>query len=387
MKISLLALAVGAFGIGTTEFAMMGLLPDIAADFHVSVPTAGYLISAYALGVVVGAPLLAALFLRTSHRSALLAMMTLFTVGHALSALSSDFRLLLLTRFLTALQHGAFFGAGAVVAAKLAPPGRQARAVSAMFAGLTVANIIGVPVSSLLAEHLGWRSTFWLLSALGLVCLLCIALAIPRLERPGSVSLGRELQSFRGRQIWMALGTTALGYGGVFAGYSYIAPMITQLTGGGSGAIAVVLCLFGVGMTTGNYVGGRLADRNRRTTLSGSLAALALALLALTVTAHNLAAMAVTVLVIGATSSAMVPALQTWVMDEGGDAPTLTSSSIHSAFNIGNALGAFLGGTVISAGLGYASPGWVGALMVLGALGCVLYARPAPAAVTVRQAA
>lgn len=376
MRIPLLALAAGAFGIGTTEFAMMGLLPDIAADFHTSIPTAGYLISAYALGVVVGAPLLAGLLLRLSYRSALLVMMTLFTVGHALSAFSSDFALLLATRFLTALQHGAFFGVGAIVAATLVPAQQRARAVSMMFSGLTVANIVGVPLSPLLADHLGWRSTFWLLSVIGLLCLLGIAVTIPAQGRPKAVSFRSELRAFRRRQLWLALATTALGYGGVFAAYSYVSPMITNLTGSGTGAVAVVLCLFGIGMTAGNYLGGRLADRNRRTALGGALAVLTVALFALSVTAHWLVPAAATVLLIGAASSAAVPSLQTWVMDEGGEAATLASASIHSAFNLGNALGAALGGAAITADLGYTAPGWVGALMAIGALGCALAAGP-----------
>ncbi|MFI7300234.1 MFS transporter [Streptomyces sp. NPDC050121] len=387
MRISLLALSLGAFGIGTTEFAMMGLLPDIAKDFDTTIPAAGYLISAYAFGVVVGAPLLAALFIRVSYRSALLAMMTLFTVGHACSALAPNFPVLLATRFFTALQHGAFLGVGAVVAATLVPSEKRARAVSFMFAGLTIANIVGVPLSPLLAEHLGWRSTFWLLAGIGVLCLLSVWRTIPDQGRPEGVSFRQEIRAFRNGQLWLALATTGLGYGGVFTAYSYVSPIITHLTGSGTTAVAIVMCLFGVGMTTGNHVGGRLADRNRRAALTGSLTVLALALLTLSATAHSLTAAAATILLIGAASSAAVPSLQTWVMDEGGEAATLTSASIHSAFNIGNAVGAALGGAVISAGLGYASPGWAGALMAAGALGCALCARMSPVRVPARQAA
>lgn len=387
MRLSLLALSLGAFGIGTTEFAMMGLLPDIAEDFGTSIPAAGYLISAYALGVVIGAPLLATLLRNVSHRSALITMSTLFTLGHACSALSPDFSLLMATRFITALQHGAFLGLGAVVASTLVPEDRRARAVSIMFAGLTVANIVGVPLSPVLADSLGWRSTFWLLTGVGLLCLLCIALTIPPAPRPTPSSLRQEMKAFRNKQLWLALATTGLGYGGVFTAYSYVSPIITHLTGSGTAAVALVLCLFGVGMTAGNHLGGLLADRNRRTALTSSLAALTLSLFALTFTAHNIVTAAATISLIGATSSAAVPSLQTWVMDEGAQAATLTSASLHSAFNIGNAVGAALGGAVIAAGLGYSAPGWAGALMAAGALGCAASAGKSLTVTPIRQQA
>jgi MFS transporter, DHA1 family, inner membrane transport protein len=305
-------------------------------------------------------------------------MMALFTAGHALTALLSDLWAVLATRFLTALQHGSYFGAAAVVAAEIVHPSKRAQAVSVVFAGLTIANIVGVPVSSLLTEVLGWRISFWCLSVLGLICILCLAVSIPSELRSKHVSLKNEIKVFRRRQIWLALTATGLGYGGVFAAYSYIVPTLTSITNVGSHAVAVVLCLFGVGMTVGNYLGGRAADTNRQVTLVTSLILLISFLFILTFSVRNFPVTAFVIFMIGTTSSSMVPSLQTWVMDEGGNAPVLASASIHSAFNIGNALGAFLGGVVISCKVGYQFLGLLGSIMAFGALVCVLAARRKP---------
>lgn len=275
MPLALLALAVGAFGIGTTEFVMMGLLPDVADDLHISIPTAGHLVSAYALGVVIGAPLLAAATARMSRRTVLISLMGLFVVGNALSAFAPDHHWLLAARFLSGLPHGAFFGVGAVVATGLVAPERKARSVSLMFLGLTVANIIGVPVATAMGQHLGWRATFLGVSVIGVAAIASLFLLIPHDRAHASEGgLRGELAALRSLPVWLALGTTVAGFGALFSAYSYITPMLTDSAGYAEGSVTLLLALFGVGATAGNLLGGRLADHSLRGTLFGGLVSL-----------------------------------------------------------------------------------------------------------------
>ncbi|MGA4955493.1 MFS transporter [Streptomyces lavendulocolor] len=368
MPLALLALATAAFGIGTTEFVMMGLLPDVADDLHTSVPTAGYLVSAYAIGVVVGAPLLTALGSRVPRRRMLLLLMGLFTVGNLASALAPGFGTLVAARVLAGLPHGAFFGVGAVVAARLVREGRQARAVATMFLGLTVANVVGVPAATLLGQHLGWRATFLVVTAIGLAAMAALAALVPDIPVDGGRSLGRELRALGDRQVLLGLLTAVFGFAGVFAVYSYLASMTTEVMGLGESSVTLVLALFGIGMTLGALAAGPLTDRALRPTLYGSLAALALALVAFRLTLHVPWAALVLVVVLGAVGFMTTTPLQMLVMDKARHAPTLASASNHSAFNLANAGGAWLGGAAVTAGWGWSSPALVGAALAVAGL-------------------
>ncbi|MGW2316814.1 MFS transporter [Streptomyces sp. NPDC001680] len=371
MPLALLALAVGAFGIGTTEFVMMGLLPDVADDLHISIPTAGHLVSAYALGVVIGAPLLAALTARMSRRTVLIALMGLFVAGNALSAFTPGYDSLLGARFLSGLPHGAFFGVGAVVATSLVPPERKARSVSLMFLGLTVANIAGVPVATLMGQHLGWRSTFLAVSVIGLAAIASLALLIPRDNGHAAASTGLrgELAALRSLPVWLALGTTVAGFGALFAAYSYVTPMLTDTAGYAESNVTLLLALFGVGATAGNLLGGRLADHSLRGTLFGGLAALAVVLLLfpLLMRAQWSAALAVTLL--GMAAFITGSPLQLMVMEKASAAPSLASSANQAAFNLANAGGAWIGGLTLAAGFGTTSPAPAGAALAVLGLG------------------
>ncbi|MGW0880398.1 MFS transporter [Streptomyces sp. NPDC002671] len=370
MPLALLALAVGAFGIGTTEFVMMGLLPDVADDLHISIPTAGHLVSAYALGVVIGAPLLAALTARMSRRTVLMGLMALFVAGNALSALAPGYDSLLAARFLSGLPHGAFFGVGAVVATAMVPPERKARSVSLMFLGLTVANIAGVPVATLMGQHLGWRVTFLGVSAIGIAAIASLALLIPR-DRTAAPETGLrgELAALRSVPVWLALGTTVAGFGALFAAYSYVTPMLTEAAGYAEGSVTLLLALFGVGATAGNLLGGRLADHSLRGTLFGGLAALAAVLLLfpLLMRAEWSAAVAVTLL--GMAAFVTGSPLQLMVMEKASAAPSLASSANQAAFNLANAGGAWIGGLALAAGFGVTSPAPAGAALAVLGLG------------------
>ncbi|WP_458243406.1 MFS transporter [Streptomyces sp. MAI_2237] len=370
MPLALLALAVGAFGIGTTEFVMMGLLPDVATDLHVSIPTAGHLVSAYALGVVIGAPLLAAMTARMSRRTVLIGLMALFVAGNALSAFAPGYDSLLAARFLSGLPHGAFFGVGAVVATNMVAPERKARSVSLMFLGLTVANIAGVPVATLMGQHLGWRATFLGVSTIGLAAIAALALLIPHdhTQAPAA-GLRRELTALRSLPVWLALGTTVAGFGALFSAYSYITPMLTDAAGYADTSVTLLLALFGVGATIGNLLGGRLADHSLRGTLFGGLVSLAavLALFPLLMSAQWSAAIAVTLL--GAAAFVTGSPLQLMVMEKASAAPSLASSANQAAFNLANAGGAWIGGVALAAGFGVTSPAPAGAMLAVLGLG------------------
>jgi DHA1 family inner membrane transport protein len=368
MPLALLALAVGAFGIGTTEFAMMGLLPDVADDLHISIPAAGHLVSAYALGVVIGAPLLAAATARMSRRKVLIALMGLFVAGNALSALAPDQHWLLAARFLSGLPHGAFFGVGAVVATGLVAPERKARSVSLMFLGLTVANIAGVPAATLVGQHLGWRATFLGVSLIGLAAIASLYLLIPHAPaHTRSGGLRGELAALRSLPVWLALGTTVAGFGALFSAYSYITPMLTDAAGYAEGSVTLLLALFGVGATAGNLLGGRLADHSLRGTLFGGLASLVVVLAAFPVLMRTEWSAAVAVVLLGTAAFVTGSPLQLMVMEKAAGGPSLASSANQAAFNLANAGGAWLGGLTLAAGFGATAPAVAGAgLAVLG---------------------
>ncbi|MBX9427244.1 MFS transporter [Streptomyces lateritius] len=368
MPLALLALAVGAFGIGTTEFVIMGLLPEIAADYSVSIPAAGLLVTGYALGVVVGAPLLTVLGTKVSRKRMLMLLMGLFVLGNLLSALAPSFGLMLTGRVVASLAHGSFFGIGSVVAAELVAPEKKAGAIATMFTGLTVANIVGVPLGTFIGQAVGWRATFAVVAALGVIGLLGIAKLVPATPRPEGARLRGELMAFRNPQVLLAMAMTVLGFGGVFAAITYVAPMMTEVAGYSDGAVTWLLVLFGVGMFLGNLLGGRFADRALMPLLYATLGGLALVLALFTVTAHHRILAAITILLVGALGFATVPPLQKRVLDQAHGAPTLASAVNIGAFNLGNALAAWLGGIVISAGFGYTSPNWVGAVLAAAAL-------------------
>ncbi|MBC2867363.1 MFS transporter [Streptomyces mexicanus] len=375
MPLALLALAVGAFGIGTTEFVMMGLLPDVADDLHVSIPTAGHLVSAYALGVVIGAPLLAALTARMSRRQVLIGLMALFVVGNAVSALAPGYDSLLAARFVSGLPHGAFFGVGAVVATGMVPPERKARSVSLMFLGLTVANIAGVPVATLMGQHLGWRATFLAVSAIGVAAIVALALLVPRSPAPAggharhapAAGLRGELAALRSVPVWLALLTTVAGFGALFAAYSYVTPMLTDAAGYAETSVTLLLALFGVGATAGNLLGGRLADHSLRGTLFGGLTSLAVVLVLFPVLMRAEWSAALAVALLGMAAFLTGSPLQLMVMEKASAAPSLASSANQAAFNLANAGGAWIGGLTLAAGFAVTSPALAGAaLAVLG---------------------
>jgi DHA1 family inner membrane transport protein len=366
VPVALLALAIGAFGIGTTEFVMMGVLPQAAADFGVDIPTAGHLISAYALGVVVGAPLLTAVAVRLPRKTMLLAMMGLFTLGNALFALSPNQEFGVAFRFLAGLPHGAFFGAGAVVASSLVGRGERAKAVSLMFLGLTLANVIGVPLGTLLGQQVGWRATFGVVAVIGLVAIAAIAKLVPHQGKPAAeASLRNELGAFKRPQVHLALAIVTFGLGGVFACLSYITPMLTDVAGYSPSNVTLLLSLAGVGMTIGNLLGGRLADRALMPSLYIALLALASVLGIFTITAQGKIGAAITIFFVGVAGFMIGPMMQARIMEKAGGTPSLVSAAVQSAFNIANSIGAYLGGLVIAGGLGLVAPNWVGALLAV----------------------
>ncbi|WP_156725269.1 MFS transporter [Streptomyces apocyni] len=361
----LLALAISAFGIGTTEFVMMGLLPNVADDLGTSVPTAGHLVAAYAIGVVLGAPLLTALGSRVPRKRMLVLLMAVFTVGNLATVLAPNFELLAAARVLAGLPHGAFFGVGAVVAARLVREGRQARAVATMFLGLTVANVVGVPAATLLGQHLGWRATFLVVTAIGLVSMAALVRLIPDIPLDATQRLRHEVRALGNRQVVLGLLTAVFGFAGVFAVYAYLASMTTEVMGFAESSVTLVLALFGIGMTLGALAAGPLTDRALRPTLYGSLAALALTLGAFYFTVRVPWAALVTVVVLGAVGFLTTTPLQMLVMRAADQAPTLASASNHSAFNLANAGGAWAGGAAIAAGWGWMSPTLVGAVLAV----------------------
>ncbi|NEW36202.1 MFS transporter [Nocardia cyriacigeorgica] len=369
MPVALLALTLGAFAIGTTEFVVVGLLPDIAADYTVSIPTAGLLVTGYALGVVAGAPVMTGLGTRVSRKRMLLGSLLLLIAGNLLSAVAPSFALMLTGRIVASLAHGAFFGIGAVVAGSLVAADRKAGAIAIMFTGLTAATVVGVPLGTLLGQQFGWRITFALVAVIGVIGLIGVAALIPDQPAPRDARLRAEFSALANPQVLLAMAMTVLGFGGVFAAITYLAPMMTDVAGYADSSVTWLLVLFGLGMFAGNLIGGRYADRHLMPMLYLALGLLAAVLALFTVTAHSKPLAAVTVVLIGALGFATVPPLQKRVLDQAAGAPTLASAINIGAFNLGNALAAWLGGLVISAGLGYTAPNWVGALLAASALG------------------
>ncbi|MFJ9669003.1 MFS transporter [Streptomyces sp. NPDC101219] len=369
MPLALLALAVVAFGLGTTEFATMGLLPQIADGVGVSVPEAGNLVSAYALGVVIGAPVLTGIGARVPHKRLLLLLSGLFVVGNVASALAPTYGLLFGARFLTGLPHGALFGVGAVVAARLVAPDRAARAVSRMFLGLTVANIVGVPAGTALGQQLGWRTAFLAIAVIGLVALAALARFVPHQPRGAQSGARQELRAMGNRHVAIGLAVAVVGFGGFFAVYSYLVPILTNVTGLSEASTTLVLALYGVGMTLGTLVAGPLTDRALRPTLYAGLALLAAALVTFSFTVHSTWPALVTITFIGALGSFITTPVQMLLMAKAKEAPTMAAASNHSAFNLANAGGAWLGGLALSAGWGWTSPALVGAALAVAGLG------------------
>ena len=368
---SLLALALGGFAIGMSEFLMFGLLPQVAADLSVSIPRAGELISAYALGVVVGAPLLTAATVHLDRKRVLVALMSWYAVSNLLSALSPSFTFALIARFATGLPHGAFFGVGSVVAGSLVHRSKSTAAMSVMFAGLTVANIVGVPISTLLGQGTSWRLVYGLVAGIAALGAVAVSIFVPAVaENTPSGSLRAELRAFANGRIWLVLGIATLGGGGLFATFSYITPMMTKQAGFADSSMTWLLMLFGVGMTAGNVLGARLADRFPLRTIVFALSTEIVLALIFAVSTHNEFASAVLIFAFPATALAGLPALQARVIALAGGAPNLAAASIQGAFNVANSIGAYLGGVVIDAGYGYAAPNVVAAALV--ALGLVL---------------
>jgi DHA1 family inner membrane transport protein len=372
MPPALFALMVSSFGIGTTEFVIAGLLTEIAADLSVSVPTAGILVSGYALGVVIGGPIAAAASTGRPRKTVLLVLMGLFIVGNAISAVAPGYGVLMAGRVLAAVCHGAFFGIASVVAAELVDPARRSQAISLVFTGLTIANVVGAPLGTFIGQDFGWRATFVMITVIGVVSLVGLAALVPARSAEPGAGLRRELAVFARPQVWLAIGIAAMAIGALFAAFSYIAPLLTEVTGFSSGALTPLLVLFGVGLVAGNLIGGRFADRAQLPTLFVSLAALLVVLVAFTVVAEYRVPAVIALMLLGGAGFATVPAFMTRVIDKAEGAPTLASTAGSSGANLGISIGAYLGGLTIGAGFGYLSPLWVGAGMA--ALGLVITA-------------
>lgn len=368
-RLALLALALGGFGIGATEFVAMGLLPNLAADLLPALydrspeqanGQAGILISAYALGVVVGAPTIAALSARFPRRTLLLSLVAAFTVATIASSTLPSFETVLAARFLAGLPHGAYFGIAALVAADIMGPGKRGQGVALVMSGLTIANVVGVPSITLLGQVAGWRVAYFAVAAIFAATFVAIRLLVPKQPGDPAATMGRELRAFRSLQVWLALGIGSVGFIGFFAVYTYVAPAVTEYAGLDPALVPLALITMGIGMTVGNFVGGWLADRSVVRSMFVGFGLFALSLLGYALTAANPAGLFFFLFAIGATGAALSPAIQTRLMDVAGDSQTLAAAVNHAAFNIGNSLGAALGGVVVAAGIGYVAPAWLG---------------------------
>ncbi|WP_321913710.1 MULTISPECIES: MFS transporter [unclassified Paraburkholderia] len=368
MPIPLLALAISAFAIGTTEFLIMGLLPDVARDLHVTIPAAGLLVTGYALGVAAGAPLLAALTSRMPRKLALQLLMGVFIVGNVMCAVASNYSLLMVARVVASFAHGSFFGIGAVVAASLVPQEKRASAIALMFTGLTLATVLGVPFGTAIGQQFGWRVAFWIVSGFGVISLIGVTALVPNHHDSGPAGLGHEVRVLRDPQVWLALGMTVLGFGGVFVVFTYIAPILEQVGGFSPRGVTLMLVLFGVGLTLGNTLGGKLADRALMPSLMGILVMLAVVMAVFTKTSHAMWPAAITVFVWGIAAFATVPPLQMRVVAKAAAAPNLASTLNIGAFNVGNAMGAWMGGLAIAHGVALDSLPWVAAAVSVAAL-------------------
>jgi DHA1 family inner membrane transport protein len=368
MPLGLIALAAGGFGIGLTEFVILGLLPEVATDFNVSIPAAGYLVSVYALSVAFGGIFVTAIATGRNPKTTLAWLTVLFIAGDLISALSPDYTVMLIGRIVAALCHGAFFGVGAVLAANLVEPHRKAAAVSIMFAGLTTANVLGVPFGTFLGQNFGSRSTFWAITGIGIIALVGILAFIKPQQEAQRANLRLELKAFTNVQVWLSILVTVFGFGAMFGAFTYIAPMLTQVAGFPETAVPWMLVLFGLGLFAGNIFGGRAADKNLDKSLLVLLSVLAVILFSFTAALNTQWAAAGALFLLGVFGFAAVPGMQIRVLHFAQEAPTLASGVNISAFNVGNALGAHLGGITITAGLGYASPTWVGGCLALTAI-------------------
>lgn len=364
----MLALSIGGFGIGTTEFASMGLLPDVATTMGISEPSAGHMISAYALGVVVGAPAIATLAARVPRRALLILLMVAFTLGNLGTVFAPSFNELVASRFVAGLPHGAYFGIAALVAAHLAEPGKRAKAVAMVMMGLSIANVVGVPAATWLGQALGWRSAFAVVAVIGALTVTALIMWMPRLDGMPTTNPITELGALRRSQVWMTLFVGMVGFGGMFAVYTYIASTLTDVAGLARALVPLALMIYGLGMVAGNYFGGWLADRYQLRGTFVGLASMAVFLALFVLAAHNPISALILVFLIGASGSSVIPGLQTRLMDVADDAQTLAASLNHAAFNLANAIGAALGGAVISAGFGYTAPAAVGAVLALAGL-------------------
>ncbi|WP_412163255.1 MFS transporter [Curtobacterium flaccumfaciens] len=374
MPAGLIALALGGFGIGLTEFVITGLLPEVAADYGVTETTAGWLVTGYALAVIVGALGLTAATTRLPRKPVLLGLLVLFIVGNTLSAIAPTYGVMMTGRVVAALCHGAFFGIGSVVAANMVERSKRASAVALMFTGLTASNVLGVPFGTFLGQAAGWRATFWAIAAIGVVALIGVLVLVPAVRSTEVPSLARELSAFRSGQVWLSLGMTVLGYGGMFGAFTYIAYTLTSVSGFPSSAVPWLLIVFGIGLFVGNFAGGKLAARSIDRTLLVVLVALTVVLAAFALVATSPVLTVIALVLMGAFGFATVPALQTRVMQYADHAPTLASGANIAAFNLGNALGAWIGGLTIAAGLGYTSPIWAGSGITLAAVVLTLVA-------------
>ena len=370
MPIALWALVVGAFGIGTTEFVIAGLLPAIAADFGVAIPVAAYLATSYALGVFVGAPLLIILGSRTAKKTMLVWLAVLFVIGNLVTAIAPTIEVAIIGRLITSLTHGAFFGIGSVLAAEMVPKDMRVRAIAFMFSGLTVANLVGVPAATWLGQQFSWQAAFYGIAAIGVVTVVAVLMLIPAAPKPKPQRIGHEFSAFRNPQVLLAMGITVLGPAAFFTSITYIAPMMTEVAGFSEGAITWLLMVFGLGLFFGNWLGGRYADRALMPMLYGTLLAQALVLFVFHFVASSQLASVVCIFLMAAFGFATVSPIQKLVMDKAkaAGAPTLASAVNIGLFNLGNALGAWLGGWVIAQGFGFSSPNWAGGFISLGAL-------------------
>jgi DHA1 family inner membrane transport protein len=361
-------LALSAFAIGTTEFVIMGLLPDVAADLGVSIPGAGWLVTGYALGVAIGAPFMAMVTAKLPRKAALVSLMVIFIIGNLLCALASDYNVLMFARVVTALCHGAFFGIGSVVAANLVAPNRRASAVAMMFTGLTLANVLGVPLGTALGQYAGWRSTFFAVTVIGVISLIGLIRFLPAKRDEEKLDMRAELAALRGAGVWLSLSITVMFAASVFALFTYMAPLLGEVTGVTPRGVTWTLLLIGLGLTLGNVIGGKLADRNMSRTLIGVFIVMAVVSTVLTWTSSSLVPTEITLFIWAVAGFAAVPALQINVMTFGKAAPNLISTLNIGAFNVGNALGAWVGGSVIAHGFGLSSVPLAAAALALIAL-------------------
>jgi DHA1 family inner membrane transport protein len=368
LPLALIALMISALAIGTTEFVIMGILKEVAADLQVSLSQAGMLVTGYALGVAVGGPLITVMTGKIDRKKLLLGLMLIFIIGNLICALASSYSVLMIGRVVSSLAHGTFFGAGSIIATQIVAPDKKASAIALMFTGLTLANILGVPFGTFIGQHFGWQATFIVVTLFGIIAFIGLALLVPKVTSREVSTVRSEIRVLRDKQVILTLLLTVLGFGGVFTAFTYIAPILTDITGFSSGAVTPILLLFGVGMTVGNIVGGKLSDWRLMPSLVGILVLLAAVMAVFTLSSHNKIATLVTVVVWGFAAFATVPAFQMRVLDKAKGAPNLASALNISSFNLGNAGGAYLGGLVIDSGFGLPSVSIAAALVTVGGL-------------------